>query len=565
MSVAQWFSVNGYDSRKAAETGDFSTDKQSITFTGQVDPASTQVRIYTYRTAKGTNGETEVREYYTTVNASQIKPDGTFTAYGSTEMSGDVRFELQATNAGGNVTVTRIAGKVNGNDQGLEIVSEGEVMSADSLGNWHSYSRNIEIRGRVEPGSTKVSVKVDRDTYTVDDIDAEGNFTLSLTDLNAGQHTITLKSTDPNGNSGKDVYSVSTGQQYGGGAVVIDQNENDSLVKGVGDGTLKGNVLGDYYLEKGGKIPGVQSFSVGGETAEAGETLTIENIGTITVNFDGSYVFTPTNTEYTGRVPDISYRVYNSTDDDDSVLSIRVNHAGGDAYTESLQAADNITGTNEVIQGRLSNDVLIGDERNALSLDVGGETVVYTVKSTNDTIEGNNGDDILFGDNVSTDGLGYSHEGGNAYHALRAYVSEHYGNDTDAAVRSFVSGHWAQLLDDSANGGNDVLRGEAGNDILIGGAGDDTLISGTGKDTYVFVTDSDSGHDTVTDFDTNKDKLAFTKELTADNASWNNETRTLTFTGTAQDNQHYTNTVTFKNLEGNFTLDDVLKAQQVLA
>lgn len=561
MSVTQWFGVNGYDSREASVTNVFSTNKQSITFTGQVDPASTEVRILTKRTAKDINGKTEERNYYSSVNADQIQPDGTFTAYGTNETSGPVSYELHATDSTGNVTVTRISGWVYGNDQSMQIISEGKAMAADELGNWHSYSRDIQIKGRVEPGSTKVSVKVDRDTYTVDDIDAEGNFTLSITDLSAGQHDITLKSTDPDGNVGKDEYTISTGRQYGGGAVLIDQDENDSMI--LGAGSLSGNVLADYYLEKGGKVPGVQSFYVGGKHGSAGETLTIDNIGTITINYDGSYVFTPTNPEYTGRLPDINYRVYNSTDNDDSILSIRVNDPRGQAYEETLYSADNATGTNNVIQGRLSNDVMIGDERNTYSFDLGDETVVYTITATHDTLEGNNGNDVLFGDNVSTARLNYRADGSDSFKALRAYVAEKYGNESDDAVRSFVSEKWALLLDDSANGGNDILRGEAGNDILIGGAGDDTLTSGTGNDTYVFVYNSNTGHDTITDFDFEKDKLAFTTKLSGVNSAWDDSTHTLTYWGT-KDGQVYKNTVTFQNAEPHLTLNDVLKTQQVL-
>jgi hypothetical protein len=46
--------------------------------------------------------------------------------------------------------------------------------------------------------------------------------------------------------------------------------------------------------------------------------------------------------------------------------------------------------------------------------------------------------------------------------------------------------------------GNDIIDGGAGNDIIWGGAGDDTLTGGAGKDTFVI--ESNSGNDTITDF-----------------------------------------------------------------
>lgn len=563
MSVTQWFEVNGYDSRSAASEGAFSTNRQSLTFNGQVDPASTAVQIYTYRTAKAENGETVVREYLTTVDKSQINADGTFTAYGITEMSGDVRFELQATAASGNLTLTRISGTVNGNNQSMQIVSENEVMKADAAGNWHSYSRDIEVRGQVEPGSTQVRVQLDRETYTVDNINADGSFTLSLKDLDAGQHTITLKSTDADGNSGKDVYSISVGQQYGGGAVVIDKDENVAVHQGAT--SLGGSVLYEYYLEKGGKTPGVMSFSVNGQTAAAGETLAIEGIGSIRINYDGGYSLHLNNLDYVGRVPDITYQVSNGTDTDSSVLSVRVNDINGNAYTESLQAANNADGADNTLEGRLSSDVLIGDTRNSGVLGIGEDSLVYTVKATHDVIEGNSGNDILFGDNVSTAGLNFAAgDGSDAYQALRVYVAQKLGNGSDDAVRSFIVDNWQKLLDSSGNGGNDVLRGEIGNDVLIGGAGNDVLIGGTGRDQFVFVTNSNTGRDIIKDFDSDYDRLVFTETLSSKNAVWNDAEHTLTFTG-VKDGQTYQNSITFENIESGLTLEDVLKTQQVLA
>ena len=271
-----------------------------------------------------------------------------------------------------------------------------------------------------------------------------------------------------------------------------------------------------------------------------------------------------TNPQYTGRIPDITYQISNGTDSDDSVLSIRVNNTGGNAYTESLQAANNADGQNNELQGSLVNDVLIGDTRNSGTIGIGEDKLVYTVKATHDVLEGNNGHDILFGDNLSTAGLNFTAgDGSDAYQALRLYVAQKLGNSSDDAVRSFIVENWQKLLDNSDNGGNDILRGEAGSDILIGGAGNDTLISGTGADKLVFVTNSNSGHDVITDFDMNLDRLVFTDALSANNASWNDAEHKLTFTG-EKDGQTYSNSITFQNIESGLTLEDVLKTQQVI-
>ncbi|MEH2084588.1 MAG: choice-of-anchor Q domain-containing protein [Nostoc sp.] len=60
--------------------------------------------------------------------------------------------------------------------------------------------------------------------------------------------------------------------------------------------------------------------------------------------------------------------------------------------------------------------------------------------------------------------------------------------------------------------GNDTLIGDVGNDKLVGGTGDDILTSGTGIDQFIYQAFSDQGTDgdTITDFNTNQDKLVLT-------------------------------------------------------
>jgi VCBS repeat-containing protein len=54
--------------------------------------------------------------------------------------------------------------------------------------------------------------------------------------------------------------------------------------------------------------------------------------------------------------------------------------------------------------------------------------------------------------------------------------------------------------------GANTLNGTSGNDILIGGAGDDLLAGNAGTDTFVWKA-GDTGHDTVTDFNTSTEVL----------------------------------------------------------
>ncbi len=58
--------------------------------------------------------------------------------------------------------------------------------------------------------------------------------------------------------------------------------------------------------------------------------------------------------------------------------------------------------------------------------------------------------------------------------------------------------------------GNDIIDGNGGNDILIGGLGNDTLTGGAGEDVFLFETKASKKNlDTITDFSSNDDSLAF--------------------------------------------------------
>ena len=62
--------------------------------------------------------------------------------------------------------------------------------------------------------------------------------------------------------------------------------------------------------------------------------------------------------------------------------------------------------------------------------------------------------------------------------------------------------------------GDDILLGDAGDDRIFGGEGDDTIMGGTGDDTMsggtgsdIFLFGTDSGNDTITDFDVDEDTI----------------------------------------------------------
>ena len=202
------------------------------------------------------------------------------------------------------------------------------------------------------------------------------------------------------------------------------------------------------------------------------------------------------------------------------------------------------------------------------------ERVVNNVSS--DTLTGGEGDDVLFGDSINTDHLSWtngitgvaytsgSHDAMGAK-ALTEYIkwTDNAGTDaTDQQVANYVKNHWKDLLDNRADGGDDTLNGGKGDDVLFGGAGNDTLTGGEGADQFVFLANSNNGNDVITDFQAGVDKVVFADLVSPhdlQNAVWNDETHTLSFTGVGKDGTTYQNSITFNGLSVGETLDSVLQ------
>ncbi|WP_417348369.1 retention module-containing protein, partial [Ferrimonas sp.] len=77
-----------------------------------------------------------------------------------------------------------------------------------------------------------------------------------------------------------------------------------------------GNVLSNDLADDAALS--VKSFSVGEQTVAAGETITLENVGTITIDANGDYVFDPVD-DWNGSVPTIIY-----TTDTDQTAELQI-------------------------------------------------------------------------------------------------------------------------------------------------------------------------------------------------------------------------------------------------
>jgi Ca2+-binding RTX toxin-like protein len=123
----------------------------------------------------------------------------------------------------------------------------------------------------------------------------------------------------------------------------------------------------------------------------------------------------------------------------------------------------------QAILGTNGDDILSGDSANNVLMGMRG----------NDSLDGGLGNDSIFGGKGSDTLLGSS------------------GDD------ALFGNRGADIL--NGDDGNDILYGGKGDDLLTGGLGIDTLIGGMGVDKFLLSTNS--GTDTMTDFEVGKDLL----------------------------------------------------------
>ncbi|MBD1828331.1 DUF4347 domain-containing protein [Microcoleus vaginatus GB1-A2] len=182
--------------------------------------------------------------------------------------------------------------------------------------------------------------------------------------------------------------------------------------------------------------------------------------------------------------------VRNTLDTDDSSTPSTPDEPFPESGIEFVKDGENTTEStdgDDTLMGSASDDILRGKKGNDLLFSLDG----------NDWMNGNQGNDLTDG-GIGDDTL----YGGKGFDTL-----------TGGAASDFLSGNRGEDIligekaDDTLYGGqgNDILLGGQGNDFLSGDLGDDTLIGDVGNDKFLLSTNS--GIDTVTDFEVGKDLL----------------------------------------------------------
>ncbi|WP_320660818.1 retention module-containing protein [Aeromonas veronii] len=139
--------------------------------------------------------------------------------------------------------------------------------------------------------------------------------------------------------------------------ILLDESEVISLDE---DSSTSGNLLANSSNPDGPQAASIISYSWGSNIdVPAGVSSTLTGIGTLIINSDGSFTFTPAP-DYSGAVPTVSYVVTDGTDIVTSTLTLIVTPQGDiDFNAEALNAG--ATETDGTVQVLLTNTVSISD------------------------------------------------------------------------------------------------------------------------------------------------------------------------------------------------------------
>ena len=141
---------------------------------------------------------------------------------------------------------------------------------------------------------------------------------------------------------------------------INDLSDGDEAFSIAEDTSVLGNVLSNSVNPDGPQGASVVSYSWGDVLGiAAGTTTTQEGIGTLIINSDGSFSFTP-SPDFSGAVPPVSYLVTDGEDTVTSVLTINVTPLGDiDFNAQALNVVS--TETDAGLQVLLTNTVTISD------------------------------------------------------------------------------------------------------------------------------------------------------------------------------------------------------------
>ena len=332
------------------------------------------------------------------------------------------------------------------------------IQDLDGLGTFH-YQWQRSTNG----GSNWSNVSADQPTYTLGDADVGSILRVNVSYTDGGGTVESLT-------------SGATGAVANVNHAPVGVNDTKAVNE---DAIATGSVLAnDTDADSGDtiRVSNVSNATSGSQPISSGGNANIVGVyGTLNLNSDGSYSYSPNNAAAHDLLPGQAVS---------DVFTYTV--ADGENATATATLTFNITGVANTFTGTAGDDTLTGT--------LGPDTL--DGQGGNDILIGGAGADTLIGGtgtdtasyaaapaavvaNLATPGSNTGHAAGDTYNGVE--------NLTGSAFNDTLTGDAnANTLDGGA--GNDSLDGGTGNDILIGGAGADSLNGNTGTDTASYAT-----------------------------------------------------------------------------
>ncbi|WP_236672795.1 retention module-containing protein, partial [Aeromonas dhakensis] len=135
---------------------------------------------------------------------------------------------------------------------------------------------------------------------------------------------------------------------------LTDQGEQLTVAE---DGALSGNLLDNTVNTDGPQAASVLIFTWGDNAnIAAGTSVTIDGVGTLIVNTDGSFTFTPAP-NYDGAVPPVTYTVTDGTDTVQSTLELTITPINDLADEgESVVVTEDVAVSGNLLANTIDND-----------------------------------------------------------------------------------------------------------------------------------------------------------------------------------------------------------------
>ncbi|MFV3305314.1 retention module-containing protein, partial [Pseudomonas sp. NY15181] len=198
-------------------------------------------------------------------------------------------------------------------------------------------------------------------------VNADGTYTYTPGQNFNGNDSFTVVVND--GQGGRDTITVTVGVNPVNDAPVA---ANDGPVAVTEDTPATGNVLTNDHDIDGDALT-VTGFSFGGNNYAAGQTATLNGVGSLVINADGSFTFTPAQ-NYTGPVPSATYTV----SDGKLTAAAQLNFADVTPVNDAPVTADqaNTTAEDTPVSGRI------------VATDADQDTLSFTLKPGSEPTHG---------------------------------------------------------------------------------------------------------------------------------------------------------------------------------